>query len=291
MFFKTDEEKKSTIVTTILFVIMILIMSISIFPPEPPELEGGGGGGGTIALNFGFDAEGMGDNYTSADPVSVQSQEVSQSNENEILTSDNADAVATKETPKKDNKKTEIKKPDTKTTTTKTPEKQVDKAVSDILKNMTGDGNSNKAGNQGDSKGGLNNEGYDGSGGTGGGEGGGDGKGKGKGKGDGEGDGEGGGKGNGKGNGFGDYKLSGRKVLTQPDVTYNCNVEGTVVVEISVDKTGKVVNAKHTRGGRNDVKCLVDVAIQAALKTKFDSSTTANNIQIGTITYNFNYNK
>src|SRR5690554_7348923 len=106
MFFKTDEEKKSAIVTTILFVALMLIMSIAIFPPEAKELEGGGGGG-TIALNFGFDQYGMGD-YNSPDPVVSQPQTAaSTTRESEMLTSDNEDAVAIKDTPKKEEKKPE----------------------------------------------------------------------------------------------------------------------------------------------------------------------------------------
>ncbi len=281
MFFRTAEEKKSAIVTTILFVIMILVMSIAIFPPEPKELEGGGGGG-TIALNFGFDDYGMGDNYTNTDRVSQAQANISQSNENEILTSDNEDAVAIKETPKK----TENKPTTTQPTTTKAPAKpQPDKNVSDAIGNLLGgDGNTGKAGNQGSQTGNLNNSGYDGAGGSGTGSGGGHGSGQGIGTGSGYGSGSGAGSGSGHGN----WKLDGRKAVLMPVPQYKCNEEGTVVVEISVDKTGKVVEAKAgVRGTTNTAKCLVDIARQTALQSKFDSSTTARDIQVGTITYNF----
>lgn len=284
MFFRTDEEKKSAVITTILFVIMILIMSIAIFPPEPKELEGGGGGG-TIALNFGFDDYGMGDNYTNPYRVAQAQANVSKSNENEILTSDNEDAVAIKETPKKEDKKTEIKNPETKPVTNTPTKPQPDKTVSDAIGNLLGgDGNTNRAGNQGSSTGNLNNSGYDGEGGSGTGSGGGHGSGQGIGTGSGYGSGSGGGSGSGHGN----YTLAGRKSVAMPAPQYKCNEEGTVVVEISVDKTGKVIEAKAgVRGTTNTAKCLVDVARQAALQAKFDSSSTAPERQVGTITYNF----
>src|SRR5690554_758625 len=291
MFFRTNEEKKSAIITAILFVIMILVMSIAIFPPEFKELEGGGGGG-TIALNFGFDDYGMGDNYTSADPIASQAETiVSESDENEILTSDNEDAVAIPEIPKKDDKKQPEKKPENKPEAkpvVNTPVKpQPDKTVTDAIGNLLGgDGNSNKTGNQGSQSGNLNSQGYDGdgSGGSGTGSGGGDGSGQGLGTGSGYGTGSGAGSGSGHGN----YKLDGRKSIAMPAPQYKCNEEGIVVVEIFVDRTGKVIEAKPgARGTTNTAKCLVDIAKQAAMQAKFDPSTTAPERQIGTITYNF----
>lgn len=284
MFFKTSEEKKSAVVTTILFVIMILVMSIAIFPPEPKEIEGGGGGG-TIALNFGFDDYGMGDNYTNPDRVAQAEANVSQSNENEILTSDNEDAVAIKETPKKDTKTPEPKKPETKPVVNTPAQPQPDKSVTNAIGNLLGgDGNTGKAGNQGSQTGNLNNSGYDGAGGSGTGSGGGHGSGQGVGTGSGYGSGSGAGSGSGHGN----WKLDGRKSVAMPAPQYKCNEEGTVVVEISVDKNGKVVEAKPgIRGTTNTAKCLMDIAKAAALQSKFDSSTTAPEKQVGTITYNF----
>lgn len=285
MFFRTDEEKKSAIVTTVLFVIMVLIMSIAIFPPEVKELEGGGGGG-TIALNFGFDDEGMGDNFTSAERVSLRSETTTSSDrENEMLTSDNEDAVAIKDVPKKDDKQPETKPTTNKPATTVPTTPQPDKNVTDAIGNLLGgDGNTNKQGNQGSSTGNLDNSGYDGEGGSGTGSGGGHGSGQGIGTGSGYGSGSGAGSGSGHGN----YSLAGRKSIAMPTPQYNCNEEGTVVVEISVDKTGKVIGAKPgARGTTNTAKCLVDVARQAAMQSKFDPSTTAPERQVGTITYNF----
>lgn len=288
MFFKTPEQKKSAIITTIMFVLMVFVMSIAIFPPESKELEGGGGGG-TIALNFGFDDQGMGNQFDSPNPVAVQTPtEVAKNTASEMLTSDNEDAIAIKDVKKVDDKKTEIK-PETKpTTVTKTPEKpKPSQDVTDAFKNLLGgDGNSNKAGNQGKTSGNLNSQGYDGdgSGGSGTGSGGGTGSGQGIGSGSGYGSGSGGGVGSGVGN----YKLAGRKSVAMPAPQYRCNEEGTVVVEIYVDKSGRVIDAKPgVRGTTNTAKCLVDIAKEAALKAKFDPSESAAERQTGTITYNF----
>jgi len=281
MFFKTKEEKKSAIITTILFVIMLFVMSIAIFPPEVKEMEGGGGGG-TIALNFGFDQEGKGNYFLSADPVLTPKQTTEIKNiSSEMLTSDNEDAVAIKEIPKeKISKKTDGQP---KITTSVKP--QPDKSVTDAIGNLlSGDGNTDKIGNQGSSNGKLNQQGYQGDGGKGTGSGGGYGDRQGIGTGSGYGSGVG----SGSGSGHGNYKLSGRKALKMPAPQYKCNEEGTVIVEISVDKNGKVIEAKPgARGTTNMAKCLVEIAQSAALQTKFDPSATAPEKQTGTITYNF----
>ncbi|MFA7446566.1 MAG: energy transducer TonB [Flavobacteriaceae bacterium] len=277
--FRTQEEKKSLAITTALFVIMLLILSISTFPPKAMQLEGGGGGG-DMAMNFGFTDYGSGDNYESLLPVALEAQPVETiTEEAEILTQNSEDAVVISNT-KKEEKKPETKKAET------PKEKQPDKSVTDALSNLMnnkGDGNTGKTGNQGSASGSLNNQGYDGSGGSGTGSGGGHGSGQGLGTGSGYGTGSG----SGSGSGTGNYTLAGRKAVALPKPQYNCNEEGTVVVDISVDRTGKVIVAKAGRGTTNMAKCLTDVAEKAALQAKFDPSTTASEKQVGTITYNF----
>jgi len=278
MFFKTSEEKKSAFITAILFVIMLIVFSVAIFPPEVKEIEGGGGGG-TIALNFGFDQEGKGDDFSYTEPVDVQKQITQVKNiSSEMLTSENQDAVAIKNVPKKETSKKVDSQP-------KINVPQPDKIVTDAIGSLlNSDGNTNKVGNQGSTIGNINQQGYQGDGGSGTGSGGGHGSGQGIGTGSGYGSGTGAGSGAGNGN----YKLSGRKPITMPAPQYKCNEEGTVVVEISVDKNGKVVEANPgARGTTNTSKCLVDIAKNAALQTKFAPSTTAPEIQNGTITYNF----
>lgn len=278
--FRTQEEKKSLAITTALFVVMLLILSISTFPPKEMQLEGGGGGG-DMSMNFGFTDYGSGDNYESLLPVALEPQSVETvTEEAEILTQNSEDAVVISNT-QKEEKKPEVKKAET------PKEKQPDKSVTDALSNLLnnkGDGNTGKTGNQGSTSGSINNQGYDGSGGSGTGSGGGHGSGQGLGTGDGYGTGSG----SGSGSGTGNYSLAGRKAIALPTPKFNCNQEGRVVVEISVDRTGKVIAAKAgVRGTTNTAKCLTDVAEKAALQAKFDPSTTASEKQVGTITYNF----
>ena len=85
--------------------------------------------------------------------------------------------------------------------------------------------------------------------------------------------------------GWGDFSLQGRKCLDLPKPRYNSNVEGTVVVEITVDKEGVVV-AASVKVGSAPNEALRTAALEAAKKARFDSS--AKNVsQMGTITYKF----
>ena len=86
----------------------------------------------------------------------------------------------------------------------------------------------------------------------------------------------------------GDYKLDGRTVMDTPREQPNCQEEGTVVVEIKVDKNGKVVFAKAgAKGTTNSAPCLYKPAEEAALKTPWNADETAPIIQTGTIIYKF----
>lgn len=91
--------------------------------------------------------------------------------------------------------------------------------------------------------------------------------------------------------GFGDglsYSLAGRepKYLPKPSTDFKEN--GTVVVQITVNKYGKVVNAVATDKGSNttDTK-LRRLAEEAAKKAVFNAKTDAAELQRGTITYHF----
>ena len=76
--------------------------------------------------------------------------------------------------------------------------------------------------------------------------------------------------------------------MNTPRPKYNCNEEGVVVVQISVDKSGTVINANPgVRGTTNSAKCLLDQAKIAAMNTKWQADATAAETQIGKIIYNF----
>ncbi|MDR0682746.1 MAG: TonB family protein [Dysgonamonadaceae bacterium] len=87
--------------------------------------------------------------------------------------------------------------------------------------------------------------------------------------------------------GIGDFDLSGRSLrdggLQRPD--YVVQEEGTIVVEITVDPKGNVINAKVRLKGTNiENSNLRKAALEAARKTKFNAISGTQN-QIGTITY------
>lgn len=94
--------------------------------------------------------------------------------------------------------------------------------------------------------------------------------------------------GNGGNGGNGNYNLSGRKPLTRPVIKQNCNEEGTVVVSIEVDKTGKVIKAiAGIKGTTNSSPCLLAPAKKAAMLTKWNADGDAPTKQVGKIIYKF----
>ena len=91
--------------------------------------------------------------------------------------------------------------------------------------------------------------------------------------------------------GMGSYDLGGRSVgsggLTQPK--YTVDDYGTVVINITVNPSGNVINAEIGRGTTTPNTTLRNEALKAAQSTKFNSITTTSNQQ-GTITYKFRLN-
>ena len=91
--------------------------------------------------------------------------------------------------------------------------------------------------------------------------------------------------------GIGTYDLGGRSLgrggLAQPQ--YSVNDYGTVVVTITVDPQGNVINAEIGRGTNTPSTALRNEALRAARRTKFNAINSPNNQQ-GTITYKFNLN-
>ena len=89
------------------------------------------------------------------------------------------------------------------------------------------------------------------------------------------------------GGGDGNYNLGNRKALNKPRPAYNCQEEGTVVIEVRVDRNGKTVDTKVARGTTNYADCLTGQAEKAAMQTKWQAKPDAPFNQIGTITYRF----
>ncbi len=94
-------------------------------------------------------------------------------------------------------------------------------------------------------------------------------------------------KGGGLGNGV-SYNLGGRSALALPLPYYPGNEEGVVVVQVTVDKYGKVTKAvAGARGSTTSSPELWVAARKAALKAKFNTDSNAPAFQQGTITYRF----
>jgi len=96
----------------------------------------------------------------------------------------------------------------------------------------------------------------------------------------------------GDGSGLGEkgisYNLQGRGYQKLPLPKYDYQGEGKVVVEVSVNPSGKVIQAVPGFKGSNTLdEYLLRVAKEAALEAQFESKSDAPPIQKGTITYNF----
>jgi TonB family protein len=82
--------------------------------------------------------------------------------------------------------------------------------------------------------------------------------------------------------------LDGRSVLSLPKPEYTNQVEGDVVVEVTVDKDGRVIQATPGyRGSTTLDENLLQLAKKAALIARFDRNPNAPAVQKGTITYKF----
>ncbi len=96
------------------------------------------------------------------------------------------------------------------------------------------------------------------------------------------------GPGGGTGNSGISYDLQGRGFRLLPNPRYEYQGEGKVVVEVSVDRSGKVTKAVAGRPGSTTLDgYLLTEAQKAAMKATFEPKPTAPLIQTGTITYNF----
>lgn len=96
----------------------------------------------------------------------------------------------------------------------------------------------------------------------------------------------------GTGTGLGDsgisYDLAGRGVQKLPSPNYDSQEEGRVIVEVFVDREGKVIRATAGIKGSTTLNdYLLRIAREAAMQTRFEADPEANETQRGTITYNF----
>jgi TonB family protein len=279
-----SEENKNRIISgvitsTIFGLLLLFLILYKLITPNPPFPESGGGGGQEFAL--GMMNVGSGDiDYGSMGKVTDVVVEKETPKE-EVVTDENGENVVLNET------KPEIKNNTTVITPVKekvvvkektAAEKLAEKFKNNTGKNGGGKGDNDTPGQNGAPDGDPN---KNGSGGHGNGNGGGDG------------DGDGNGTGPGKGPGFGGkigIDLKGRAVVKPPQLPKDTKEEGKVVVEITVDSEGNVIEANpNGRGTTTSSALLKAKAKQAALATKFNIEGKFEE-QRGTITIIFSFN-
>jgi len=259
---RQEENKNKAIsatVTLLLFSLIILFLFLfKIITPNPPFPESGGGGGQELAL--GMMDMGTGDiDFGSMGQVQdVVATETPA--EESIVTAEGGEQVDVSETKPelKDNKVviTPVK-PEVIAREKTAAEKMREKFLKNTGKNGGGTGDNGTPGDEGNPDG---DPFKNGTGGTGTGNDGGNGAGTGPG-------GPNFGKG---GNGYG-FSLGNRKVVTPPKLPNDTREEGKVVVDITVDAEGNVIEANpNGRGTTTSNAVLKAKARQAAMATKFN---------------------
>ena len=281
-----SEKKKGIIGTSILHIaLLILLIVVAFTPPKPPETEEG------ILVNFGTDETGIGMIEPSPPPVQEEASvpppktAPKVQTEEPLLTQNNEEAPEVKKVDPEAEKRrlekieadrklkeqleVERKKKEAEEAERKRIEAE-QKRQADIM-NKTRDAlaNSKNAGTTSKSEGeagGTGNQGVP----------------------TGSVDSKNRGDGSGLGNQGISYDLQGRGFQSLPAPKYDYQGEGRVVVEVSVDRSGKVIQAiPGSKGSTTLDEYLLRVAKEAALKARFDPKSDAPAIQKGTITYNF----
>ena len=265
----SKHKRKSFVITTsILLLLLFLIFNFGMTYLDPPEEYG-------LAINFGDANVGQGDPVEKtkkvATPKIEEKQEVveevkeipKETVKEDVITDDTSKDVPVVE--KSEEKKKPIEKVEKIEKPKEIPKPKPSKEATDALNNLLngnadsgkpkGEGDDKKDGVKGNEKGDENSAKYYGN--TGGGS-------------------------------DGNYNLGDRKVLDKPTVKSDCQVDGKVVVEIIVDRSGKVISANPgVKGSTITDTCLNEVAKKAALKTKWEPDKSAKAQQKGTIIYYF----
>jgi TonB family protein len=274
-----DVRYRSITISVLVHLALFLALYFIVMKIKIPPFGGGGG----VLVNIGYvdmasgEIQPLSDNIT-AEPQPVK-EKISSSPENEKIATQDFEASASVASSKKtETKKTETKKNPV-VTETKAPVKEERKVDTRAIYK----GKPNSSASQGTATSGPNDQGS--------GDGNPDSKYYGK-SGSGA-DGPGTGIGPKPGSGIGPnpvLNLAGRNVVSRP--TFEVKQEtGTVIVEIMVDKKGNVTSANIERGGNTTSSYLQQLALKAARETKFTPSPTGQEIQRGTLTYNFVFTK
>ena len=81
------------------------------------------------------------------------------------------------------------------------------------------------------------------------------------------------------------YSLKGRTMLDFDTPRYLCEESGIIIVNITVDNTGKVINTSINGSSTSKNQCLIDSATEYAESVTFDTGKQP--VQVGTITFRF----
>jgi periplasmic protein TonB len=96
------------------------------------------------------------------------------------------------------------------------------------------------------------------------------------------------GDGKGKGDSGIGYSLGGRKHVALPRPDENSQTTGIIVIRVKVDRKGNVTEASYQSKGSTSTNAgLINAAVLAAKKAKFEADANALEFQLGSITYNF----
>ena len=276
-FLNTPHERKSALLTAIIAVLLLLIFSlIGLRYFDPPIRYG-------IEVNFGTSSQGSGKVQPKelVAPPPLQATKATSSPpiekaETKVLTQKEASIPVVKKeiktppkkvSPKKEVPKREVNKPVEKKTPPAPPKPKVDASTKNILskmlttkkveaKNDQGEGNDRVQGDKGKREGNPYASSYYSKAGLG-------------------------------GNGAG-YGLNGRSLQSNGAVTQECNEEGTVVVRITVDQQGNVIEAEAgVKGSTNVHPCLLTPARKTALLHKWFPDSNAPSRQVGFVVVNF----
>jgi len=276
-YFKTKHEKDSARITTLIAVILLLLIFIVGPKYMDPPIEYG------IAVNFGTTDFGSG-RVQPKTPIKSERKEVippqkieeskpetskpETTKEEDVLTQENAESIAIKkkeaaEAKKKAEAEAKAKKEAERVERERKAQEAKKKRLDDLIGGIGksdgtetgGEGDDNKAGDKGQLNGDPYAPSYFGDPGSGGG-----------------------------GTGYG---LRGRGKPSKSKVLPECDEEGSVVVEIHVNRQGRVVNALPGKKGTTGALCLYDAAKKTALTYKWPADSKAPSKQVGFVVINF----
>ncbi|MGZ0015067.1 energy transducer TonB [Yeosuana sp. AK3] len=275
-YFKTKHERNSAKLTTLITIILILLLFVVGAPYMDPPIEYG------VAVNFGNTDFGKGTvqplkpvkseplNKENPPEVEASKSEPTKSSEakEDVLTQEDAESVAIKKQKEAEAKEKAVADAKAKAEADKiakekaeqeAKKKKLDALIGGVSKSegsTTGsEGNDNKAGDKGQLDGDPYATSYFG--------------------------------GSGPGKGGVGYGLGGRGKISNDIFKQECDQEGLVVVEIRVDRSGKVVKATPGIKGTTGISCLFEAARKTALSFKFTPNENAPNPQVGFVSVNF----